>query len=174
MQQEECLQVRRRFPDRMTWEPRRDFLGNIKRGLNLGGRGYSLTRATEVGATVVPSDAAHTIVRLDADVSDTRRRSVGLGIASAGGGVAGAAGIVGFVALLPAGSIVGAAVIGAAWLGLGGAGAYGIARNQRRAAERVQLALEQVLDRVEHDDPRAPKGSPVLDLLAQVAGRLPR
>src|SRR5690242_6500992 len=42
MRREECLQVKRRLADRVVWEPRRDFLGNIKRGLNLGGRSYHL------------------------------------------------------------------------------------------------------------------------------------
>ncbi|NUQ21610.1 MAG: hypothetical protein HOQ09_11690, partial [Gemmatimonadaceae bacterium] len=31
MRREECLQVKRRYVDRILWEPRRDFLGNVKR-----------------------------------------------------------------------------------------------------------------------------------------------
>ncbi len=169
MMQEECLQVRRRFPERMTWEPRRDFVGNIRRGFNIGGRGYALTRAAEVGATVVAADAERTIVRLDADVSNARRRSLGFGAVTAGGGAAAAAGTVGFVSLLPAGSLTGAALLGAVWLGIGGASAIGIARSQRKLAERVQLALEQVLDRIEHGEARdASKASSLFDVISQV------
>jgi hypothetical protein len=63
MQREECLQVKRRYPGRMTWERRRDFVGNIKRSLRMGGRGYDLTRAGEVGATVVAVDERRSLVR---------------------------------------------------------------------------------------------------------------
>src|SRR5919201_3107138 len=45
MQREECLQVKRRFADRISWEPQRDFFGNVKRRFNIGGRGHYLTPA---------------------------------------------------------------------------------------------------------------------------------
>src|SRR6185295_18203805 len=46
MQRDECLQVQRRFPDRITWEPRAGWLGVLQRGFNVSGRGYYLCRAT--------------------------------------------------------------------------------------------------------------------------------
>src|SRR5512141_598535 len=48
MQRDECLQVQRRFPDRITWEPRAGWIGMLQRGLNVSGRGYYLCRATQV------------------------------------------------------------------------------------------------------------------------------
>ena len=50
MLRDECMQVQRRFPDRITWEPRAGWLGVIQRGFNVSGRGYYLCRASQGGA----------------------------------------------------------------------------------------------------------------------------
>jgi hypothetical protein len=149
MQNEECLQVKRRFPDRITWDARRDLVGNIKRGFNLGGRGYALSKAAEVGATVVAVDEARTLVRLDADLEAPRRAIVAWSTVtaglSAGGGVALAA--VAVVANVP---LAIAAVAGGAIALSGVAGATAIAKAHRKLVDRAQLALDQVLDQLEH------------------------
>ncbi|MGH7662855.1 MAG: hypothetical protein ACRENI_00935 [Gemmatimonadaceae bacterium] len=150
MQKEECLQIRRRFADRLTWEARRDLIGNIKRGFNLGGRGYALARAVEVGATAVRVDEGRVLVRLDADISGVRRTHVRWGTASLAGGLVAGGGVIAFVAALPLGSLAGAAVIAGACAAAGAAGTAGAAHTQRKLAARAQLALEQVLDRLEH------------------------
>lgn len=152
MQREECLQVRRRFEERMTWEPRRDLVGSIRRGFNLGGRGYALSRADSVGATVVSVDEGRALVRLDAELAATRRRAIGASGASAGLGVASGAAIVG-VAVATGGAALIAGAIGAATLGIGALAGYGFSRAQRGLATRVQLALDQLLDRLEHGLP---------------------
>ena len=149
MQREECLQVRRRFEERMTWEPRRDLVGSIRRGFNVGGRGYALSRADVVGATVVAVDEGRALVRLDADVSATRRRAIGASGASAGLGVASGAAVVG-IAIASGGAAIVAGAIGAATLGVGALAGWGFAHAQRSLATRVQLALDQLLDRLEH------------------------
>ena len=151
MRREECLQVKRWFPDRVTWEARRDLFGNMKRGLNLGGRGYYLTRAGEVAATVIAVDDARSLVRLDADLARPRSARLASGGVTAGVGAlaAGSLAVIGTVlgaALLPVIVVAAApAVIGA---GIG----YQVARGHRGTAARVQLALEQVLDRLEHGE----------------------
>jgi hypothetical protein len=149
MQNEECLQVKRRFPDRITWEARRDLVGNIKRGFNLGGRGYALTRAAEVGATVVAVDAERTLVHLDADLEPPRRGTVAWSIVTATFGAAGGATLasVGIVLGFP---LVIAAVGGGLVAISGMAGAAGIAKAHRKLIARAQLALDQVLDQIEH------------------------
>ena len=151
MQREECLKVKRRFTDRITWEPRRDFLGNVKRGLNLGGRGYFLTRATEVAATVIAVDDKRSLVRLDADLSGARSARASAGVTSTGLGAVGAAtlatvAVVANVALIPA------LLVGAIPALVGGALGYRIVRDHEKNAARAQLALEQVLDRLEHGE----------------------
>ena len=72
MQREECLQPKRRFPDRVTWEPRRDFFTQLRRDFDLGGRGYYLSRAHEIAATVLAVDESRVFVRLDADLGPSR------------------------------------------------------------------------------------------------------
>src|SRR3979411_1781663 len=45
MQREECLQVQRRFSDRITWDPQRGLFGKLRRTVNVSGRGYHLMAA---------------------------------------------------------------------------------------------------------------------------------
>jgi hypothetical protein len=151
MQREECLQVQRRFSDRITWEPQRGLFGKIRRTVNLSGRGYYLVDAKQVSATVLPVDESRVVVRLDADIHQSRARRVGLGglLVGAGGVVGGLVGLGLVVAHLPLLIAAGAAVLPFAG---GTAGAYRVARSHRSVLSSVQLALEQVLDRLEHGE----------------------
>ena len=149
MQTEECLQVKRRFPDRITWEARRDLVGNIKRGFNLGGRGYSLSKAAEVGATVVAVDDARCLVHLDADLEPPRRGTVAWSSVTAALSTAGGVGLAA-VALVANVPLVIGAIAGGAVAISGVAGAAAIAKAHRKLVARAQLALDQVLDQLEH------------------------
>lgn len=164
MQRQESMLSMRRMADRLTWEPRRDFLGNLQRGFNFRGKTYELVAANEVAASVAAIDAQRTLVRIDADLGAARRRStVGSGVV-AGGGVASASAIVGLATLFPEGSLLIGGVVGALWAGSGVLIATAIARRQRRKVSRVQLALEQILDRLERDEIKTTSPS-LLDLL---------
>jgi hypothetical protein len=168
MQREELLRVRRRIGERLTWEARRDFVGSVQASFNLGGRPYALTPAAEVGCTVVPVDAGRALVRLEADFSPSRRRNVGWAGALTGVGVTSGAGVVALASLsAEPGALVIGAVVGSAWTAIAGLAAANIARAQRRKVARGQLALEQILDRLEHGEIRAPK-SPLMDFLSSV------
>ncbi len=157
MQREEMLRPRRRFTDRMTWEARRDFMGSLQMGLNFGGRAYALSRSTEVGATVIAVDGSKSLVSLDASVEDSRRSSaIASGVVS-GMGVAGAATLAALV-IIPGGLPWIAALVGGGWAAGAGATAYAIGRAQKSRLHRVQLGLEQVLDRLEHGETR--RGGP--------------
>ncbi len=159
MQKEEWLQIKRQFQDRMVWEPRRDFEGTVRRLLNVGGRGYALSKATDVGATVVPADEGRVLVRLDADLSGHRRGSLGGMLAGASVGVASGGVLLAlhFALLAAAAPVVGLAGVG-----------YVVAHNvYAQAASRVQLTLEQLLDRLERGE-RADNPS-LLRMLAQAA-----
>jgi uncharacterized membrane protein YphA (DoxX/SURF4 family) len=145
MQREECLQVKRRFADRMIWETRRDPVGNIKRFFNIGGRGYHLTRAHEVGGMVVPVDAEHVLVRLDANLANVRSARV------TSGGLAVAGGALTSGVLVTLGFFVPVAAVPTL---IGALAAYFVFRGQPEAVARAQLALEQVLDRLEHGESR--------------------
>jgi hypothetical protein len=169
MQKEEGLAVRRRFAERVTWEASRDFLGSIRRGFRIGGGRYALTKADEVGATVVPVDANRVLVRLDATFADARRRNVTVGGSLAGVGVAGGGGLVAVAASFPGSSMAIALLIGGAWAALGGVGLAAMARTQRSNVQNAQLALEQALDRLEHGEPA--RNPSIFDVITSVINR---
>jgi hypothetical protein len=144
MQREECLRVKRHFPDRIVWEARQGFFDAVRRGLNVGGRGYVLSQGHEVSATVVPVDADRVLVRLDADFGSHRSAVAGQGVALAGFGAvsSGAAVLLGVlvpVAVLPA-------------IAAGAIGYYQARSRHARTITRAHLALEQVLDRLERGE----------------------
>ena len=157
MLREECLQVQRRFADRITWEPQRGLFGKVRRTVNLSGRGYYLMDAEQVSATVLPVDASRVVVRLDADIRASRSRRVGAGgvVGTAGAVASGVVGLGLIIAHLPLLIAAGIAVLPFAGGALGG---YRIAGTHRRVLSGVQLALEQILDRLEHGEFERPAG----------------
>jgi hypothetical protein len=156
MLRDECLAVKRRYDDRMTWEPRRDFWAAFRRLAPSAGRMFDLLRAREVGATVVAVDDGRTLVRLDADVSHTRAQRLQGGIAVAAGGLVTAGMIVAFFTMIVQAPAEPALILGAVTGALGVAAGAAVARTHRHTVERAQLALEQILDRLEHSDARRP------------------
>jgi hypothetical protein len=153
MQRDECMQVQRRFPDRVTWEPRPGWLGVLQRGFNISGRGYHLCRASQVAATVVPIEGGRVLVRLDADLSESRNSRLKVGGGLFAGGVMGA-GVVGSLATLAEVAFIAVGGLVLIPLLVGTAAAYGVAKRHRELAMRVQLALEQTLDRLEFGSTR--------------------
>lgn len=153
MQREECLQVQRRFRDRIVWEARGGVFGALRRGLNVSGRGFQLCKAETVAATIVPVDDKKVVVRLDADLRESRSlRLKGSGAAVTAGAIGGfsvfgVATIANMAVLLSAGLAVAPIAVGALV-------AYEVARRHRNVYSRVQLALEQALDRLEHTGPK--------------------
>jgi hypothetical protein len=170
MQREECLQVQRRFTDRITWEPQRGLFGKIRRTVNMSGRGYYLMDAGQVSATVLPVDGSRVVVRLDADIHASRARRVGMGgfLAAMGAAASGIVGLALVIAHIPLFIAAGAAILPFAGSSVG---AYKLARTHRTVLSSVQLALEQVLDRLEHGEFERPGG-----LLGAISprARLPR
>jgi hypothetical protein len=151
MLREECLQVQRRFVDRITWEPQRGLFGKIRRTVNVSGRGYYLMDAGQVSATVLPVDGSRVVVRLDADIHASRSKRVGMGgvVATLGAAASGIVGLALVVAHLPLIIAAGAAVLPFAGSSVA---AYKVARTHRTVLSGVQLALEQILDRLEHGE----------------------
>jgi hypothetical protein len=170
MLREECLQVQRRFSDRITWEPQRGLFGKLRRTVNISGRGYYLMDAGQVSATVLPVDGSRVVVRLDADIHASRARRVGIGgvLATMGAAASGILGLGLIVAHLPLIIAAGAAVLPFAG---GATAAYRVARSHRSILSSAQLGLEQVLDRLEHGEFDRPGG-----LLGAISprARLPR
>jgi len=148
MTESELLTVKRRLPDRTTWEPRRGTVASLKRSLGAGGRQYLLARAREVTTQVIAVDDARCHVRLVADLSNTRRERLNGGavLAALGGGATAigvALGVAELVAVAPA--------------ALGVLAGLGVARGRYGEIERVHVAAEQVLDRLEQGEIRLPR-----------------
>jgi hypothetical protein len=148
MEKQECLQPKRRLADRVTWEARRDFLGSIKRGFNVGGRGYSLSSAFEVGGTVTQVDERNVLISLSADYSAARRRAA-WGAFAAAATLASSAALLTTIAMFLGGSLVIAGGAAALLAGAAGGTTMLFARGNRNLVTRGQLALEQALDQLE-------------------------
>ncbi|MFI5280777.1 MAG: hypothetical protein ACHQU1_09790 [Gemmatimonadales bacterium] len=149
----EALQVKRRMSDRTVWEEQKGFLANMKRGFGVGGRSYQLARARDVTVVVTALEDGFCHVELTADISQLRQGAVG---ASVGSGAALLL-IGGSTIVLTTLTVIPLAVVASLGLVLvaAAAGAPVVAgRVQRTRGGQMQLALEQVLDRLEHGEIR--------------------
>lgn len=153
MQRSESLQVKRRFPDQLLWEPRQDFLSAVRRTLKVGGRPFSLAGASEVHAIVASAEGRRSQVTIVARFDEARNARAGGALTAAGAGV-----IVGVPAFFMA---VNADLLLAAGLALIPAlvlpaVATALTRSAyRRVLARAHVSLEQALDRLEYGE--APK-----------------
>ncbi|MEE8573144.1 MAG: hypothetical protein V3T20_07755 [Gemmatimonadota bacterium] len=146
----ELLTMKRRYPDRTSWEARQDMFSSLKREFKMGGRPYRLAHSREIVGQVAPLEPGRSHVRLLADMSNTRQSHlVGAATVAGAGGIATAIGITLGVAL-PVAMIP---------LGLGLLTGFAVARRRRGQVEQVQTAMEQVLDRLEHGEISPPSPS---------------
>ncbi len=136
------FEVKRRFPDRLMWEPKNGFLDAIRVSFGSRAEGGDLSLTEEIAALVVAVDGERTHVRLDAVLTSRRRSAVGnstaLLAASGVGAFALSAMAVAPLVVLP---VTGAAAAVAL---------VAPRRSYERTASRVELALQQVLDRLEY------------------------
>jgi len=167
MVDDELLQPKRHYPDRTSWEPRAGAFASIQRAL-AGGRRYSLARADEVTAQVVELEPGFCLVRLEADIRRQRagRISGATVLTAIGWGLTGGALLIAPpLALAQALTLV-------PGLGLTACGVLA-ARSHRGPNERMQVALEQVLDRLERNEMRGggqllPGSHPIVRIAEEV------
>jgi hypothetical protein len=161
MQRQEYLRVKRHFSERIVWEADQGLAGTVKRMVS--GRGAALARATDVAATVIALDATRVVVRLDAQLGAHRAS-----MAQVNAGLAGASLVAGGVLVALSFPLIAAAapaivLVPAVW---------GAARAAHaRTVARTQLALEQVLDRLERGEAGRPPT--LLSMLAAAVARRP-
>lgn len=159
MQRQECLKVKRHFGDRIVWEADQGLAGTVKRVVS--GKGAALARATDVAATAIALDATRVVVRLDAQLAGHR-----VSMAQVNAGFAGASLVAGGVLAalsfpLLAAAAPAALLVPAVW---------GATRSAHgRTVARAQLALEQVLDRLERGEAGRPPT--LISMLAAAVGR---
>lgn len=166
MQRQELLIVKRHLGDRIIWEPHHGVLTAVRRAFKAGGRDYALTNAFEVSATVIAVDDARVHVGLDADLRSHSMHATGQ---VAGTTAIGAAATVSLFVMGIATAVAVAPVIVAPLIGIGGARAL-----TNRAVTRSQLALEQLLDRLERSDMSPPSVSSFLGAIVAAATAPPR
>ena len=160
MQYEELLTAQRYFTERIVWEARTDFGSRMKRATS--GRGHALSRATTVGATVVALDDGRALVRLDAHLGGYRSLMMSQNVGFTTAGVVGAAILT--VLSIPVVIAAAPAVI------IAGGGLAAARASHLKSVARAQIALEQVLDRLERGEAGRP--ATLLGALASaVAGR---
>jgi hypothetical protein len=146
MTDHEAMTPKRRLPDRTVWERQKGLFAEMKRGLSLEGRAYHLARAQDVAVQLTPLEDGYCHAELAADVTNLRESTI-VGTASAAG-----AGLLGGAVLLAVPGLAPLAVLPL----LGGIlVAAVVARTHRRRAANMQVALEQVLDRLERGEIRS-------------------
>jgi hypothetical protein len=166
MQRQETLIVKRHHADRIVWEPSREFGVAIKRAFKPGGRDFALANAFEVAATVIALDETRSHVVLEADFR-TRRSGISMTV---GGGI-GVGAIIGgglLATTLPI-FVAAAPVVGIAALGW-----FGGRQLQGHTIARAQLALEQLLDRLERADLKRPGVEGLLGAIVAAASAIPQ
>jgi len=149
----ETMTVKRRLPDRTLWEGQKGFHAQMKRGFGVGGKSYHIARTVEVSVSVTPLEEGYCHVALLADVSNTRHNALSGATAVAVTGVLFSSVL---LALVPVAMPAFLIIPGAIGVGVGA----GIPKVHRRAAERVQLALEQILDGLERGEIRTRQALP--------------
>lgn len=166
MEDGELLDIKRRYPDSTAWEARRGAMASLRRSIGVGGKRYTLARAREIITRVVPVDTDRAHVRIVADLKNTRREHMGgaVGMAVAGTALTGVAitlGVAIAVALVP--------------VPLGLVLGFSVARARRSGLERMQTALEQILDRLEHGEVEVPPTlEPPQNPLTRIANEIRR
>lgn len=166
---------KRRYGDRRTWEPRGGVFAELDRSLRGNQAAAALMKANEVAVTVSAIGDGRTAVRLDADITQMRRtrRTSGIALGVTGLGLGTVPVVLGAVlapiTMLPLFLLFGTMPL----IGMG-VGGWSVVKGHRKQAERSQLALEQLLDRLEHmQSPRMSLGggpSPLLvDTISAVA-----
>lgn len=162
----ELLQVKRRFPDHTTWEPRAGAFASLQRALGAGGKRFTLARAAEVAAGVTALDTGRCHVQFVADVRNLRRQRLGaaLGLGAAGVLVAATLSALGAVAPWPVVPIALAALA-----------ALAARRGHLAECERIHVSLEQALDHLERGEPAPGRRLPTPGgALARIADELRR
>lgn len=143
----EYLVVQRRFPDRTCYIPAQGIAATLGRASTGLARRAPLLGVTNLSVSVRPLEEGFCYVSLGTELAG-RRAGYVAGAAALGGGGATAVSVALGIAVAPPAALLGIPVLAAA-----AAGARWLYGNQ---AERTRVALESLLDRLEHGELPAP------------------
>ncbi len=147
----ESLHAVRRRAGVSIWEPAEGFLAQLQRGLKWGGQRYELAQAKQVELSVQSLEDGYALVTLTVDLTNHRleQGAGAMGGFAAGGAVLGSV----LTASLTAFPPLAVAAVGIAAAGVAGAGGLAVGRaTYHQKAERVSLAAEGLLDRLERGE----------------------
>jgi hypothetical protein len=162
MQRQEALIAQRYYgAERIVWEARRGIVGLVRR--TVSGRGFALSRATDVSATAIALDESRVLVRLDARLGGYRALMAQQNAALTGVGL-----VTGGILAVLSFPLLAAAAPAALLVPAGFAAAR---TSHQRSVARAQIALEQVLDRLERGEAGRPPT--LLSMLAAAVNRRP-
>lgn len=149
LMRDETLGVIRRFPDRLVLEPRQGLMDQLARSVDFGGKGYYLSRASEVVVSVGAVDGTRVHVALAADLRPARRKRLAIPVVLLVLGALAGAPLIVLTPLYPWLAAIPPLVFG--WVG------WQWARSSWRAMRRQALvSLERLLDKVEYPDKPTP------------------
>lgn len=148
----ESLRPVRDRPGLSYWEPAADLISQIRRGLDIGGHGFALAAAKRIEVAIQALEPGRCLVTISADLRNQRTEygiwwNVGAGLGTAGATAALVAGA-GLPLLLVLPLAAGTAF---------GGGAALTRRTLASERERVELAVQGLLDRLESGGLTAPE-----------------
>jgi hypothetical protein len=169
MSESEAMTVKRRLPDRTLWEAQKGLFAQMKRGFGVGGKSYHLAGTVEVSVSVAALEEGYCHVALSADVSNTQHGALSGATAVAVTGILLSSVLIAFLPVAMPGFLL---LPGAIGVGIGA----GIPKAHRRRAERVQLALEQILDGLERGEirPQPRMAGPRASAFVRIADEIKR
>lgn len=146
LREEELLRQVRSRAGGSLWEPATGLVSQMRRAMDVGGRRYILAKARSLQITVEALESGWSLATMTADVGNMRAERLGGWFAGLGlSGVAG--GLALFLAtgggILP---LVGGAAILAGCMGVA---TVSVRADMRKVRQRMELALEGLLDRLE-------------------------
>lgn len=140
----QSLRAVRRRRGSSVWQASEGLVDKMQRALDVAGRGYELAEARSVELTVAPLEEGRSLVTLTADLRNVRlQNAVSWGSGSA--------------AVFVVAGVASGLILGVPWLlavpgaiaATAGTAAFGGARTFERARERLRMAMEGLLDRLE-------------------------
>lgn len=144
LESRQSLRAVRRRRSRSVWEPSESLVDKMQRALDVAGRGYELAEARRVELAVARLEEGRSLATLTADLRNVRtQQAIAWGSVSAGAfsGVGALMGVaLGFPWLL---------AVPAALAGAAGTTSVGVGRTLKRRRERIRVAIEGLLDRLE-------------------------